>query len=171
MAGRNVRLTPKGFLVMVRHRRISARRASGVGCVRAVRMPSAPAFDTADAISAVPTCCIPPYSPSKLIYQGNGVSQLTLDDRVLDANKLCQLCLDDHSGNESERVIELKKRWPARYRITKAAGSIWKCQIRWLRSSQGIGSLVTTPHFFIHCVQRLYDTNFANTVPTCEQSP
>ena len=36
MAGRRVRLTPKGLLVMVRHRRISLRRSSGVGWVSAV---------------------------------------------------------------------------------------------------------------------------------------
>jgi hypothetical protein len=36
MEGRRVRFTPKGDLVMVRHLRISLRRCSGVGWVRAV---------------------------------------------------------------------------------------------------------------------------------------
>jgi len=45
-------LTPKGLLVMVLHFRISFRRSSGVGCVRAVRIPSPPALLTADASSA-----------------------------------------------------------------------------------------------------------------------
>src|SRR5690242_6788991 len=36
MAGRRVRLTPNGYFVMVLQRRISLRRSSGVGCVRAV---------------------------------------------------------------------------------------------------------------------------------------
>jgi hypothetical protein len=36
MAGRRVRFTPKGYLVIVRQRRISFRRSSGVGWVRAV---------------------------------------------------------------------------------------------------------------------------------------
>jgi hypothetical protein len=35
-----VRFTPKGFFVMVRHRRISLRRSSGVGCVSAVNWKS-----------------------------------------------------------------------------------------------------------------------------------
>lgn len=58
MAGRSVRLTPKGLLVMVRQRRISLRRCSGVGWVKAVRIPRPPALDTAEASSAVPTCYI-----------------------------------------------------------------------------------------------------------------
>ena len=41
-----------GFEVMVRQRRISSRRASGEGCVRAVRIPRPPAFETALASSA-----------------------------------------------------------------------------------------------------------------------
>lgn len=36
MVGKTVRLTPKGFLVISRVRRISLRRSSGVGCVKLV---------------------------------------------------------------------------------------------------------------------------------------
>lgn len=60
MAGRNVKLTPKGLSVIVRQRLISLRKSSGVGCVNPVRMPRAPELDTADASSAVPMCCMPP---------------------------------------------------------------------------------------------------------------
>jgi len=52
MAGRMVRLTPKGLSVISRQREISLRRSSGVGWVSAVRMPRPPAFDTAEASSA-----------------------------------------------------------------------------------------------------------------------
>jgi len=45
-------LTPKGLFVIVLHLRISFRRSSGVGCVRAVNIPSPPALLTADASSA-----------------------------------------------------------------------------------------------------------------------
>lgn len=55
-------LTPNGFLVMVLHRRISFRRSSGVGWVRAVRIPRPPALLTADASSAYPTHCMPPWT-------------------------------------------------------------------------------------------------------------
>ena len=55
-----VRFTPNGWSVISRQRLISLRRSSGVGCVSAVRMPSAPAFDTAEASSARPTHCMPP---------------------------------------------------------------------------------------------------------------
>jgi hypothetical protein len=48
-------LTPKGLLVMVRQRRISVRRCSGVGWVNAVKIPRPPALETAEASSAVPT--------------------------------------------------------------------------------------------------------------------
>ena len=69
MAGKNVKLTPNGLLVIVRQRRISARNASGVGCVKAVSIPKAPALETAEAISAVPTYCIPPLERfSKVCY-------------------------------------------------------------------------------------------------------
>ena len=52
--------TPNGLSVSAWQRSISARSASGLGWVSAVRMPSAPALDTALASSAVPTPCIPP---------------------------------------------------------------------------------------------------------------
>ncbi len=52
IAGRIVRFTPNGLSVMPRQRSISRRRSSGVGCVSAVRMPSPPALETADASSA-----------------------------------------------------------------------------------------------------------------------
>src|SRR5215813_9455044 len=55
-----VRFTPNGWSVISRQRLISLVRSSGVGWVSAVRTPSAPAFDTAEASSAVPTHCIPP---------------------------------------------------------------------------------------------------------------
>jgi hypothetical protein len=58
MAGRMVRLTPKGRSVIERHRAISIASASGVGCVSAVRNPSAPALATAATSSARPTHCI-----------------------------------------------------------------------------------------------------------------
>ena len=60
IAGRMVRLTANGLLVIERHRAISFRRASGVGWVSAVSTPSAPALLTAEVSSAVPTHCIPP---------------------------------------------------------------------------------------------------------------
>lgn len=79
MVGRRVMFTPKGFLVMLLHFRISFRRSSGVGWVRAVSwiecqclclgdcrdelgltIPRPPAFETALASSAYPTHCIPP---------------------------------------------------------------------------------------------------------------
>lgn len=56
MAGNKVKLTPKGLLVMVRQRRISLRKCSGVGWVKAVKIPRPPALETAEASSAVPTC-------------------------------------------------------------------------------------------------------------------
>jgi len=67
MDGRIVRLTPKGLSVMRRQRSISRRSSSGDGCVSAVMMPSPPALDTAEAISAVPTHCIPPCTMGCLI--------------------------------------------------------------------------------------------------------
>src|SRR3984885_1142705 len=62
MLGRKVRLTPKGLSVSARQRSISARSAAGVGCVKPVKIPRAPAFDTAAASSARPTHCIPPWT-------------------------------------------------------------------------------------------------------------
>lgn len=59
MAGNKVKLTPKGLLVMVRQRRISLRKCSGVGWVNAVKIPRPPAFETAEASSAVPTYYYP----------------------------------------------------------------------------------------------------------------
>ncbi|MNL56312.1 hypothetical protein D3C87_1797980 [compost metagenome] len=50
--GNRVRFTPNGLSVISRQRRISSARSSGVGCVSAVRMPSPPALETAEAISA-----------------------------------------------------------------------------------------------------------------------
>lgn len=55
-------LTANGLFVKVLHFRISFRRSSGVGCVRAVRIPSPPALLTADASSAYPTHCMPPWT-------------------------------------------------------------------------------------------------------------
>jgi len=52
MDGRRVMFTPKGLLVRVLHLRISARRSSGVGCVRAVMIPRPPALETAEAREA-----------------------------------------------------------------------------------------------------------------------
>ena len=79
--GKRVMLTANGFFVIVRHFRISLRRSSGVGWVSAVSykrevssasrrwtvpeiltMPRPPALDTADASSAYPTHCIPPWT-------------------------------------------------------------------------------------------------------------
>ncbi|KAJ6259128.1 LOW QUALITY PROTEIN: Tankyrase-1 [Drechslerella dactyloides] len=62
-----------GFDVIVLHLRISLRRSSGVGCVSAVNwqvgmtveeltIPRPPAFETAEASSAYPTHCIPPWT-------------------------------------------------------------------------------------------------------------
>lgn len=51
-------LTAKGLFVMVLHFRISARRPSGSGQIRAVIMPNPPALDTALASSAYPTCFV-----------------------------------------------------------------------------------------------------------------
>src|SRR6267143_5823752 len=55
-----VRLTPNGWSVISRQRLISLRRSSGVGWVRPVRKPSAPALATAEVSSARPTHCMPP---------------------------------------------------------------------------------------------------------------
>jgi hypothetical protein len=58
-------LTPKGTADGFRSDltfRISARRASGVGCVSAVRKPRAPALDTAEISSARPTHIMPPWT-------------------------------------------------------------------------------------------------------------
>src|SRR5205814_6863300 len=55
-----VRFTPNGWSVISRQRLISLLRSSGVGWVSPVRMPSAPALDTAAANSARPTPCMPP---------------------------------------------------------------------------------------------------------------
>src|SRR5690606_9004504 len=55
-----VRFTANGRSVISRHRVISCARASGEGCVRAVNVPSAPALETAEASSALPTHCMPP---------------------------------------------------------------------------------------------------------------
>lgn len=52
MLGSSVKFTAKGLEVRVLHLRISLRRSSGVGWVRAVSIPRPPAFDTADASSA-----------------------------------------------------------------------------------------------------------------------
>lgn len=62
MDGSSVMLTANGFLVMVRQRRISSRRAAGVVKMRAVMMPRPPALDTAAARSAVPMCIMPPWT-------------------------------------------------------------------------------------------------------------
>ena len=43
-----MRFTPNGLSVISRQRAISLPRSSGVGCVSAVRKPSAPALATAD---------------------------------------------------------------------------------------------------------------------------
>src|SRR5262249_44498316 len=59
--GRNVRFTPNGLSVMSRQRAISFANSSGVRCVNPVMMPRPPALDTADASSAKPTKCIPPW--------------------------------------------------------------------------------------------------------------
>jgi hypothetical protein len=48
-------LTPNGFEVISRQRRISAASASGVRWVSPVMIPRPPAFDTAAASSAKPT--------------------------------------------------------------------------------------------------------------------
>src|SRR5476651_1039171 len=55
-----VRFTPNGWSVISRQRLISLARSSGVGWVRPVKMPSAPALETAEASSARPTHCMPP---------------------------------------------------------------------------------------------------------------
>lgn len=60
--GRIVRLTPKGWSVISRHRAISRTRSSGVGWVSPVMIPSAPASDTAAASSARPTHIMPPWT-------------------------------------------------------------------------------------------------------------
>lgn len=52
MLGSSVRFTAKGLEVIALHLRISLRRSSGEGWVRAVSIPRPPAFDTADASSA-----------------------------------------------------------------------------------------------------------------------
>src|SRR5690606_34484160 len=67
MAGKMVRLTPKGLSVMSRQRAISLVSSSGVGCVSAVNIPRPPALETADAISAIPTPIIPPCTTGCLI--------------------------------------------------------------------------------------------------------
>src|SRR5205085_9996121 len=59
-AGRIVKFTPNGLLVISLQRAISLTSASGVGCVSAVMNPSAPALATAATSSARPTHCIPP---------------------------------------------------------------------------------------------------------------
>ena len=61
VAGRKVRFTPNGLSVISRQRAISFASSSGVRWVRPVMMPSPPAFDTADASSAKPTKCMPPW--------------------------------------------------------------------------------------------------------------
>jgi len=90
IAGRIVKLTPKGLFVIERVRWISLRSASGVGfswigqcfffscgdrvfvrtCVSAVNMPRPPALLTAEAISAVPTHCIPPTAHGRVALSG-----------------------------------------------------------------------------------------------------
>src|SRR3546814_125031 len=61
IVGNTVMLTPNGWSVIARQRAISLAKCSGVGCVNPVSMPNAPALETADAISAVPTHCMPPW--------------------------------------------------------------------------------------------------------------
>ena len=51
-----VKLTPKGLSVMVRHRRISSLRASGVGCVKPVSMPRPPAKEREKGAFVVSVC-------------------------------------------------------------------------------------------------------------------
>ena len=53
-------LTPNGFFVQPLHFWISARRSSG-GIWPAPMMPRPPAFDTAEASSAVPIHAMPPW--------------------------------------------------------------------------------------------------------------
>src|ERR1700682_2370657 len=55
-----VRLTPNGLSVSPPQRAISLTRSSGVGWVRAVMKPSAPALATAATSSGRPTHCMPP---------------------------------------------------------------------------------------------------------------
>ena len=52
--------TFEDYLAAVLEREVSARNASGLGWVSAVRMPNPPAFETAEASSARPTHIIPP---------------------------------------------------------------------------------------------------------------
>ena len=59
--GSMVRLTPNGWSVIARQRAISSASACGVGWVSAVSTPSPPALETADASSALPTHCMPPW--------------------------------------------------------------------------------------------------------------
>ena len=54
-AGKKVRFTPKGLLVISRQRAISLASSSGVRCVSPVMMPRPPALETAAASSASPT--------------------------------------------------------------------------------------------------------------------
>ena len=58
--GSSVMFTPKGFSVISLHLTISSARASGDPVERDVIMPNPPALDTAAAMSAMPTMCMPP---------------------------------------------------------------------------------------------------------------
>ena len=51
-----VMFTPKGFCVNRLVSLIATRRASGLGCVSAVKMPNPPASETAAARAGTPTC-------------------------------------------------------------------------------------------------------------------
>lgn len=75
MLGKRVMLTAMGpyedrfrtsGLSISLHSRIALRKASGEGCVRAVRMPSPPALDTELASLGRPTHCMPPCTTGML---------------------------------------------------------------------------------------------------------
>ena len=67
MVGNIVRFTANGLAVIDRQRSISLTNSAGLVWVKPVSMPSPPAFETADAISASPTHCMPPCTIGKSI--------------------------------------------------------------------------------------------------------
>lgn len=117
MVGKNVRLTPNGFLVSVRVLWMALRSSSGVPCESAVRMPRPPASDTAAASLAVasPVQCPSPrlaakrrthacrHTSSRLARQrGAKVHslRLTLDGRDSYAQRAREFRRDGHGAEE-----------------------------------------------------------------------
>src|SRR5687767_11013988 len=89
---------------MLRQRAISLRRSSGVGWVNAVSIPSPPALETAEASSAVPTHCMPPWMIGYLI-PSNSVTFVFIVSLFLAAQLACLRSSDYAEAVETRFIV------------------------------------------------------------------